>query len=555
MIPIRTVVVLAMFACASKPAMAQALTRVSVDSSGNEGDGNSSVPALSADGRIAVFVSDSTNLVPSDTNDVSDVFVHDLATGVTERVSVDSSGAQGNDDSDQPAISSDGRYVAFQSLASNLVAGDTNATADIFLHDRQSGSTVRVSVDSTGAQSNSWCESPSISADGQVVSFWSSASNLVPGDTTGFGDVFVHDMATGTTEIVSVDSSGAQGNSTSFANGISGDGTIVVFESHATNLVAGDTNGARDVFIHDRSTGTTERMSVDSSGIQGNQESELGFISGDGNVVAFTSYATNLVPADSNLTLDVFVRDRVTGTTELADVDSAGNQGDNWSYGASLSSDGRLVAFGSASDNLVANDKNQQADTFVHDRTTGKTDLMTITDLGVQGDSSSAGGDISADGLTVGFWSAATNLVPNDGNGRADAFVRIPCGTIASWSNYGAGLPGTLGVPALTTPANPVLGTSVSIDVGNSSGLYSVALLFLGYQRADIPSAWGGDLLLIPSVTELLGLPPSGTSFGGSLPDRADLCGFIVDCQAIELDPGATRGVSFTTGLELILGR
>ena len=177
-----------------------------------------------------------------------------LAGQVTERVSVHSLGAEGNDHSIYPSVSADGRYVAFHSLATNLVPGDTNGVQDVFVRDRQSGTTERVSVDSLGAQGNSLSEFPSISADGRYVAFHSWASNLVPGDTNGWGDVFVRDCQSGTTERVSVDSLGAEGNYTSgFSRpSISPDGCCVAFESAASNLVTGDTNGEEDVFVRDR---------------------------------------------------------------------------------------------------------------------------------------------------------------------------------------------------------------------------------------------------------------------------------------------------------------
>src|SRR5439155_932379 len=188
----------------------------------------------------------------------------------TTRVSVDSSGAEGNDESYGSSISADGQIVAFESMASNLVAGDTNSYADVFVHDRSTGLTERVSVDSSGAEGNSGSYDPSISADGQIVVFQSYASNLVAGDTNGVFDIFVHDRSTGLTERVSVDSSGAEGNGYSADSSISADGQIVAFESMAKNLVAGDTNATYDVFVHDRSTGRTERVSVDSSGAEAN---------------------------------------------------------------------------------------------------------------------------------------------------------------------------------------------------------------------------------------------------------------------------------------------
>src|SRR5437773_6921896 len=194
----------------------------------------------------------------------------------TERVRVASGGTEGNDASSGFALSADGRFVAFQSDATNLVAGDTNGATDVFVHDRQTGMTERVSVASDGTQANNVSSYPALSADGRFVAFQSDATNLVAGDTTGATDVFVHDRQTGTTERVSVASGGGTqgtGNSGGFFAfpALSADGRLVAFQSDATNLVAGDTNGATDLFGHDRQAGTTERVSVPSGGRQGNR--------------------------------------------------------------------------------------------------------------------------------------------------------------------------------------------------------------------------------------------------------------------------------------------
>jgi Tol biopolymer transport system component len=206
--------------------------------------------------------------VPGDTNGAWDIFVHDRKTGETTRVSADSAGNQGNaDSSNKPAISADGRYVAFQSRASNLVPGDTSNAADVFVHDRQTGETTRVSVDSAGNQGNADSHFPAISADGRYVAFQSLASNLVPGDTNNAADVFVYDRQTGETTRVSVDSAGNQGSiqsgspsssesigsaGSSVVVAIGGDGRYLAFASDEFNLVPGDTNGYPDVFVYDR---------------------------------------------------------------------------------------------------------------------------------------------------------------------------------------------------------------------------------------------------------------------------------------------------------------
>ena len=255
--------------------------------------------------------------MPGDTNGVGDIFVRDRLLGRTERVSVSSRGEQGDDILSYVAatISARGRFVAFSSYASNLVPGDTNGFADVFVRDRKNGTTERVSVSSRGAQGDGRSDGGWITGDGRFVAFYSEAANLVPGDTDGVGDIFVRDRQNGTTERVSVSSHGRQANDASYlaaANRVIAlDGRFVVFESDATNLVPGDTNRRRDIFVRDRELGTTERVSVASSGVQADGESSWGVISGgNGLFVAFNSVASDLVPGDTNRRFDVFVRDR-----------------------------------------------------------------------------------------------------------------------------------------------------------------------------------------------------------------------------------------------------
>jgi Tol biopolymer transport system component len=300
-------------------------TRISVDSAGEEATGEtfgSSEPSISDSGRFVAFSSFAGNLVPGDTNGTFDIFVHDRKTGVTTRVSVDSAGDESNGDSVTPSISAFGRFVAFRSFASNLVPDDTNGVSDIFVHDRQTGVTTRVSVDSAGNESNGVSDAPSISGDGRYVAFQSDATNLVPGDTNRVANIFVHDRKTGLTTRVSRDSAGGQPNGPSVAPSISANGRFVAFGSSATNLVPGDTNGVSDIFIYDRKTGITTRASVDSSGQEATGGTRFGIgslgasISANGRRVAFTSFASNLVPEDANGTFDVFVHDRSPAAVE-----------------------------------------------------------------------------------------------------------------------------------------------------------------------------------------------------------------------------------------------
>ena len=287
---------------------------VSVSSDGVQGDERSIRPAISADGRYVAFWSPSTNLVSGDTNGWDDVFVHDRQTGETSRVSVSSEGAQGNAPSRLPDISADGRFVAFDSSASNLILGESSRIGpDIFVHDRQTRETTLISVSSEGILGNRSSTQPSISADGRIVTFHSPATNLVSEDTNEEDDIFVHDRQTGETTRVSISSAGGQASGGSFSinsPALSTNGRFVAFESDTINLINGDTNGVRDVFIHDRETKVTMRVSIDSNGAQVNARSINPALSADGRFVAFYSEATNLVASDTNGEGDFFVHDR-----------------------------------------------------------------------------------------------------------------------------------------------------------------------------------------------------------------------------------------------------
>jgi Tol biopolymer transport system component len=250
-----------------------------------------------------VFVSDATNVVPGDTNGVADIFLRDRQAGTTVRIS----GANADAPSDAPAISANGRYVTFTSEAA-LVPGDTNGIADVFLRDLRTGSLRRVNVSTTGARANALTASLTMSANGRYVAFTSEAA-LVPGDTNGIADVFLHDVRARTTVRVSLaaDDGQATGGS-SYGPMMSADGRHVAFSSDATNLVASDTNGVADVFLRDLHAGTTVRASLAADGGQGNDGSYNAVVTRDGRYVAFASTATNLVPGDTNGVTDAFLR-------------------------------------------------------------------------------------------------------------------------------------------------------------------------------------------------------------------------------------------------------
>src|SRR6266540_627603 len=347
-------------------------TLVSIASTGEQVMGaGSQQPSVSADGRFVTFITDASNVVPGDTNFAFDAFVRDRLTNETTRVSVSSTGAEGDQGGGATAISADGRFVAFTSGSTNLVAGDTNETSDAFVHDRLTGVTERVSVSSTGAEGNLGSGATSISADGRFVAFVSYATNLVDGDTNNTLDAFVHDRVTGVTDRVSVSSTGEQADRFSEGAAISADARFVAFSAVATNLVVGDTNGTVDAFVRDRASGTTERVSVSTAGAQANERCDLPSISADGTRVAFQSLSTTLVERDTNGLDDIFVHDLTTGETRRVSVFtpspfSPGLQGNGSSQNAAMSADGTLVAFDSNA-RLVQPDTNGWRDVFAHE--------------------------------------------------------------------------------------------------------------------------------------------------------------------------------------------
>lgn len=416
------------FGALSPPAAAQTTTRISVDSAGEPADLGGQSAAISADGRFIAYHSRSTNLVPGDSNGVEDIFCYDLLTGLTSRLSVNAAGVQGDRYSWNPSISGDGRYVAFESSATNLVPGDTNLATDVFVHDRQTGLISRASVDSHGLQASGSSFGAAISADGRSVAFTSEATDLVSGDANASVDVFVHNRLTGQTSRVSVDSAGVAGNHTSQSPSISADGQIVSFQSLASNLVPGDTNAVYDVFVHDRLTGQTIRISVDSAGMQGNQASTFPTISASGGHVAFSSLASNFTPGDTNNLDDVFVHDLLTAQTSCVSLSPAGAVGNQYSIVSDISADGSSVVFFSASSNLLVWDTNDKSDVLVHDRQSGHTSRVSVNSSGGQGNSASftstRSRKISSDGRFVIFESLSGNFDHHDTNGSSDIFLR-----------------------------------------------------------------------------------------------------------------------------------
>jgi hypothetical protein len=287
--------------------------------------------------------------------------------------------------------------------------------------------------------------------------------------------------------------------------------------------------------------------------MEGNSHSSVSSISADGRLVAMASLATNLVPGDTNGSVDVFVRDRSAGVTERVSVDSSGGEANAFSQGPSISADGRYVAFSSYATNLVANDTNGWRDVFLHDRSTGITTRESVDSSGAEADAQSDQfSSISADGTVLSFVSWATNLVPGDTNANPDVFVRDF--HVASWTNYGSGVAGANGVPGFTASADPVVGTTITLGLDNSSGQPTLGLLFAGFQRANLHTGREGDLLVLPAYVLPISFSYGGNAFDWVLPADLMLAGVTVDLQAVEADAAAPKGVSFTAGLELVVG-
>jgi len=439
------------------------ITRVGGGIQGLGGGFGSSHPALSQDGRYVAYTSDDTNLVAGDTNNVADIFVYDGFSKLTTRVSIpdgSGAGAQGNGDSTEPAITPDGRYVAFNSTATNLIATDTNLASDVYVRDTNisilGNQTVRMSVGDgvPGTQGNndSYIAGNAVAIDGAVdignvlVAFYSFATNLFPAlDNNGSAHVYLRSCSTDflTCTTVPVDNTGAQqANGASLDPSISKNGRFVVYTSNATNLVAVDTNNRADIFVYDRLTAQNVLVSVDNNGVQADGDSTQASISATGRYVLFTSAATNLVAGqvDNNAATDVFLHDRDVNNSGVFDtpgniattrvsVSSAGAQGNGASNTPifpvlGISDDGKIVVYETLATNFDPyGDTNGVTDVYVYNTTAKTTSRMSVSGSGAEANNFSVEIAVSGDGKVVSYSSLASNLVPGDTNGLSDVFV------------------------------------------------------------------------------------------------------------------------------------
>lgn len=547
-----------------------AVSLVSVNRVGTtSGNGGSLSPRLSASGRFVVFSSGADDLVANDSNAKADVFVRDLLTGATILVSVDSTGTRSaNGDSSNAIISANGRFVVFTSFASNLVSNDNNNLPDLFVRDLRTGVTKIVSINRAGTNSGNdptlSSVYPAITPDGRFVAFYSDASDLAANDANTKTDLFVRDLTTETTALVSVNARGvAAGTGESFVSvftpSISHDGRFIAFQSQANDLVTNDPQRAGgnqddDVFVRDMAAGTTILVSVNRTGTaSANAPSTFPVMSADGRFVAFTSYATNLVENDANFYRDIYVRDREAGTTTLVSVNSAGatsNAPSNTFGAPAISADGRFVAFASIANDLVANDTNNRIDIFRRDLQAKTTMLVSQNSAGTSGgNDDSRNPIISPDGRFVAFESLAGDLAGvNDANGRTDIFVRdteARATTLVSVNNAGNGS-GNEGSFAATMSADGQFvafdsdaGNLAANDTNNQPDVF-VRAGILQLTPALLTEEGTGRAIALDSVTFLRDPFPIFTTYNFSSDGRTRIMLFAT---SVEFAPGEQSSI------------
>ncbi len=525
----------------------------SVATDGTQANHNSVLPSLSADGRYVAFASYASNLVAGDTNGTLDIFVKDLQTGTLTRASTAADGTEGNGlVGERISISADGRYVSFMSYASNLVAGDTNGILDIFVKDIQTGAITRANTAADGAEANNASSyGSSISADGRFVSFASYASNLVAGDTNQTLDIFVKDLQTGTIVRADTAADGTQGNGGSFSiPSISANGRYVAFSSFSSNLVAGDTyDGYQNIFVKDIQTGIVTRASSAADGTEANSECALPSISADGRYVSFFSYADNLVAGDTNGVGDIFVKDIQTGIITRVNTAADGSEANGLNHSeSSISADGRYVSFTSYASNLVAGDTNGAMDVFIKDLQTGAIARVDVAADGGQANTNGAyGASISADGQYVAFSSGAFNLVAGDTNGAIlDCFVspNTLLSTVQITTNVNTSvIIGSISVADADAGAVP-LGISLSVGYGSLALQSTTGITFTDADGSDGTLTFSGLLsdLNAAFVAGILYTPDTG--YAGN-----DALNLVVNDQV----SGAALTDNATIGITILL--
>jgi Tol biopolymer transport system component len=503
-----------------------ATQRISLNSAGLEIANISRNASISRDGRFVAFECDGS-LLPFDLNGRTDIYVYDRQTGVLQVASRVHLGPVGNNDSSRPAISGDGRFVAFTTEATNLVGNDTNGASDVLVKDLQTGALVRASAPIGSLfPANGDSLSASLSFDGRYVAFQSIATDLHAQGANGFYDVYVRDLVGNT---INCASRGAFGpaNGSSYSPSIAADGSAVAFHTYASNSTLNDFNDHSDVVVRNLVQGGIARVSVGQNSVGGNGPSYSASISDDGRYVAFSSEATNLVAGDTNGVADVFRRDRTLDTTEIVSLALGGGLSSGAASYPSISADGNTIAFVSSAQDLIAAPaaflsvyvRNiELASTYLASRSSGPVLLP---------NSSSTYPALSGDGSVVAFGSGATNLTQGDTNGQFDVFVRTmipdPIAYCAP-SVTSAGCTPQLNSSGLPR-ASQNSGFVVTCDnaPNNKSGL-----LFYGLSgRLNTPFLAGTMCVELPVVR-------TPTAFSGGNPVSVDDCSgaFQIDMNA-----------------------
>lgn len=539
-------------------AAGQSTQRASLAADGSEIPGDSEIGrygALSDDGRFVVFVSAQDGITAGDGNGKRDVFLRDMVAGTTQLVSHTRFGVSGDDESYEPAMTPDGAFVVFTSRATDFAPND-NPHPDVFLWERATDKVARISNGMSGGTGNGYSECPSISGDGRYVAFRSYAKNLVPVDINKRVDAFVYDRSTDSMRLVSLDDHGKQLSSYTYLDYtvISKDGSTIAFVTDA-RLVSFDTGGM-NVYAIDLASGAPELVDITITGGRGSiTPLEPVYLSADGRWVAFKSAAPDLVNSDRNGTLsDIFLRDRLLQTTEVASLDNEGLQPFVApSYAGPISDDGRYVSFLAVTSDYLP-DEFGVFGVLLRDRAIGMTLVASRFDTGEQGTGAlyNYADSLSSDARLVAF-SSPDALVDEDGNGKRDVYVRERAVDTAEWSSYGAGLAGRHGVPGLALDAPPQLTRDVTLSVGNSSGSWAIGIVVFGLDSADVP-LFGGSLLVLPLVSTTIVLPPAGFDLSFRVPPDELIVGVPIYVQAMQLDPWAIDGVSLTRGIEAAPG-
>lgn len=508
--------------------------------------------AISADGAWVAFDSGDRELIAGDDAPWIDIFLWERATGAVVRVSVNSAGEPADNHSSWPAVSGDGTVVAFASRAKNL-SGAINNDETIFVRDLVAGTTTNCCKPYSGSGPNGASHQPSVSADGSRVAFASFANNLVPGRGSNFGEIaYVYDRATDTVLCASDAPDGTVyllGYDDDDRPRLSADGRFVAFAGvlHLSPF--------QGIFRKDLETGELLRLDHAEDGSSADTGLCLG-ISDDGNFVLFST-PTELVPEDRNGATDLYLRDVAAGTLERVSVASGGVELSEPSHKGTLAGDGRHVLFSHIGSELIEADSSAGDDLFIHDRVLHSTIQVTRGTLDEQTAvlcTSLGTGSISRDGGAIVFTSTTRDFTDDDLADVQDVYLRERAMVDARTSGYGTGFPGRNGIPAFTVRSEPARGTTFAVDIENSAGIYTVAFLLIGIEPIDVPTSLLGHLLVDPMAVAPIGLAPDRGTFSAEIPDVHDWLGAVAYLQALELDPWAARGVSFTPGLEVVIG-